>query len=208
MEELASIEEPFVFFADDESLIDTARMMELAKLIKTSGIQKRYFLYGRSDTISKNRTLLEAWRNIGLEWIFVGLEFFRNKDLEYIRKRTTIADNEAAIKILQCLGIEVRASLIIRPDFTKDDFEAMIEYCHTQNLAFAGFAVLTPLPGTDLYQEVESRMISHNYDYFDLIHTLLPTMQNMHGSTEGRYRSRTHFVCLVSTLRGKSRLFW
>jgi hypothetical protein len=34
---------------------------------------------------------------------------------------------------------------------------------------------LTPLPGTDLYQEVSDQLITHDYDYFDFIHTLLPT---------------------------------
>ena len=35
--------------------------------------------------------------------------------------------------------------------------------------------MLTPLPGTDLYSEVESQPLTNNYDYFDFIHTLLPT---------------------------------
>jgi hypothetical protein len=42
-------------------------------------------------------------------------------------------------------------------------------------LSYASYAVLTPLPGTDLYQEVRDQLILHNYDYFDFIHTLLPT---------------------------------
>jgi hypothetical protein len=42
-------------------------------------------------------------------------------------------------------------------------------------LGLATFPVLTPLPGTDLYEQVRSEMMTHNYDYFDFIHTLLPT---------------------------------
>jgi hypothetical protein len=42
-------------------------------------------------------------------------------------------------------------------------------------LSYASFAVLTPLPGTDLFHEVRDQLIIHNYDYFDFIHTLLPT---------------------------------
>jgi len=51
VKELSEIKEDFVFFADDESLIDAERMKTLARLIKEAGIKKRYFLYGRSDTI-------------------------------------------------------------------------------------------------------------------------------------------------------------
>ena len=42
-------------------------------------------------------------------------------------------------------------------------------------MIFASFAVLTPLPATDLFEEVKDQMILHDYDYFDFIHTLLPT---------------------------------
>jgi radical SAM superfamily enzyme YgiQ (UPF0313 family) len=86
IEELATIDEKFVFFADDESLIDASRMKKLARLIKASGLNKRYFLYGRSDTIARNPGLLEMWREIGLERVFVGLEFFKDEDLQYIGK--------------------------------------------------------------------------------------------------------------------------
>jgi radical SAM superfamily enzyme YgiQ (UPF0313 family) len=175
VEELAGIDEEFVFFADDESLVDVARMKALAGLIREAGVQKRYFCYGRSDTIAGNPELLELWRDVGLERIFVGLEFFRDEDLEYIRKRSTTGDNEKAVKILQDLDIEIYASFILRPGFTKDDFSAMGQYCRELGLNFASFAVLTPLPGTDFYDEVKHELITHNYDYFDFVHTLLPT---------------------------------
>jgi radical SAM superfamily enzyme YgiQ (UPF0313 family) len=175
VEELAGIEEEYVFFADDESLVDASRMMRLAQKIKETGLNKRYFLYGRSDTIAKHPELLEAWKAIGLERVFVGFEFFRDEDLEYIHKGSTAEDNEKAVKILQDLDIEIYASFILRPEFTREDFLRFGDYCRGLNLNFVSFAVLTPLPGTDLYAEVRDRMITHEYDYFDFIHTLLPT---------------------------------
>jgi radical SAM superfamily enzyme YgiQ (UPF0313 family) len=79
VEELETLDEKYIFFSDDESLLDVSRMTELAELIKEKGIDKRYFLYGRSDTISKNSELIRLWKDIGLERVFVGLEFFRTK---------------------------------------------------------------------------------------------------------------------------------
>ncbi len=175
LEELAGIEEECVFFADDESLIDVPRMTKLARLLRESGIRKRYFLYGRSDTITRNVPLLKAWREVGLERVFVGIEFFRDEDLDFIRKRSTTEDNEKAIQILADLGIDVYASFIIRPEFGREDFAALRRYCRHLELDYASFAVLTPLPGTDLMQDVGDQLITRNYDCFDFIHTLLPT---------------------------------
>lgn len=175
VEELAGIDEEYVFFADDESLVDAARMRTLARLIREAGIRKRYFCYGRSDTISRNPDLLAEWRDIGLERVFVGLESFRNEDLEIVGKGSSIDENERAVRILQNLGIDIYASFIVRPEFSKEDFAAFGRYCRSLKLNFAGFAVLTPLPGTDFYEDVKNHLLTHNYDLFDLIHTVLPT---------------------------------
>ncbi len=173
--ELSSIKEKYVFFADDESMVDAKRMKILAELIREAGIKKRYFLYGRSDTIVKNPDLIKIWKEIGLERVFVGLEFFRDEDLKYINKGSTVENNKEAIKILNSNGIEIYASFIVRPDFNEEDFKDFKEYCRGMELNFASFAVLTPLPGTDLYEEVKDRLITHDYDLFDFLHTQLPT---------------------------------
>ncbi len=204
VEELRQIEEECIFFADDESLLDVERMSRLAALIRKMGIQKRYFLYGRSDTIAHNPELLRTWRNVGLERVFVGLEFVRDEDLAYIRKRSTARDNEQAIGILQDLGIEVYASFIVRPEFTREDFTAYRDYCRQLGLSFASFSVLTPLPGTDLYDEVRDRLLTHNFDYFDFIHTLLPTtlsLQDFFAQLTGLYRNAISPLKQLAMLR-------
>jgi radical SAM superfamily enzyme YgiQ (UPF0313 family) len=204
VEELATIDEKYVFFADDESLVDASRMKKLARLIKASGLTKRYFLYGRSDTIAGNPDLLELWREIGLERVFVGLEFFRDEDLQYIGKGTTASDNEKAVKILHDLEIDIYASFILRPNFDKADFAALRQYCRQLELNFASFAVLTPLPGTDLYEAVNSQMITYNYEYFDFNHTLLPTtlpLKEFYGEYYRLYREGIAFSKQLSVLR-------
>jgi radical SAM superfamily enzyme YgiQ (UPF0313 family) len=175
LEELASIEEECVFFADDESLVDVERMRDLALKIKDAGIKKRLYLYGRSDTISKHPDLIEAWCEAGLERIFVGFEFFRDDDLEFVGKGTTVDDNARAAGILKDLGLDVHASFIVRPEFDRDDFAAMGDYVRELELDFAGYTVLTPLPGTDLYDAVEEQLLTRDTDFYDFLHTVLPT---------------------------------
>jgi radical SAM superfamily enzyme YgiQ (UPF0313 family) len=175
LQELSGIEEACIFFADDESLLDAERMKKLARLIREAGIKKRYFLYGRSDTVVNHPDLIEQWKDIGLERVFVGLEFYCDKDLDFIRKGSTIQNNREAVKILQSLDIDIYASFMVRPEFGKDDFRQYGKHCLALGFDYVGFAVLTPLPGTDLYEEVEDRLITRNTDFFDFFHTVLPT---------------------------------
>jgi radical SAM superfamily enzyme YgiQ (UPF0313 family) len=175
VEELGTIQENYVFFADDESLLDTTRMETLANLIQRVGIRKRFFLYGRSDTIAHHPHLLEHWKKAGLERVFIGLEFIRDRDLKMIRKGSTVENNERAVHILKDLGIDIWPMFMVRPEFDRRDFTDLRKYCLGLNLDFIGFSVLTPLPGTDLYDEVRDSLINANFDYFDFFHTLLPT---------------------------------
>ena len=172
---MGAIEEKYVFFADDESLLDTDRMEALADLIQRAGIDKRFFLYGRSDTIARHPQLLEQWKKVGLERVFVGLEARCDADLKLIRKGSTVENNVNAVRILKDLDIDIWPMFIVRPEFNRSDFAALRQYCLSLDLPFIGFSVLTPLPGTDLYDEVKDKLITSNYDYFDFFHTLLPT---------------------------------
>ena len=136
--------------------------------------------------------------------VFVGLEFFRDKDLSYIHKGSTADDNRKAIKIIHDLDLEVYASFIVRPEFKKEDFDVFCRYGHELGLSFASFAVLTPLPGTDFYAEVRDRMITHDFDLFDFIHTLLPTtlsLKEFYKEYHRLYRRSVSFSNGMTLLR-------
>jgi len=194
VEEIAGIDEECIFFADDESLVVPKRMMEVARQIKEAGIRKRFFCYGRSDTIAHNPDLLEAWKDVGLERIFVGLEFAKDDDLGYIRKGSTASDNDEAVRILHDLDIEIYASLIVRPEFTRDDFRELSAYCRHLALSYVGFTLLTPLPGTEFHEEVHELLLTHDTDYYDFIHTVLPTtlpLEDFYAEYTNLYRTAT-----------------
>lgn len=204
LEELGTIEEKWVFFADDESLLDTKRMRVLADLIQKAGIEKRYFLYGRSDTVAKHPDLIEQWKKVGLERIFVGLEFMRDADLKFLRKGSTAENNKTAVAVLKSLGIDIFPTFIVRPEFGRSDFADLKKYCLDLDLNFIGFPVLTPLPGTDLYNEVKDKLTTSNYDYFDFFHILLPTslpMRDFYKELKTLYKRSRSLKNRINLLR-------
>lgn len=176
VEELAQIEEDYVFFADDESFIDTNRMSNLAKAIRAAGIEKKYSTVIRSDTLVKNPQLLAEWKKIGLDGLAVGLEFFSQEDLNYIDKGTSPAENMQAIDLLRSLDIPLYPLLIIRPEFSELDFRNLARQARLSNFdRLIQYSVLTPLPGTDLYEQEKEQMLKVDFEYFDYVHTILPT---------------------------------
>lgn len=119
--------------------------------------------------------LLKRWKEVGLERVFVGLEFFKDADLKAVSKGGSAEKNIKAVQIIQDLGIDLFPAFIVRPDFDKQDFKDLAKFCRDRKFDFVGFSVLTPLPGTALHKEVVDQMVLKNYDYYDFVHTLLPT---------------------------------
>lgn len=175
VEELRSIEVPNVFFCDDESMCDARRMDHLADLIREAGIEKRYFLYARVDTILRHTELFAKWKAIGLQQVFVGMESCSDERLQALGKGITAVQQEQAARILHQLGILLYASYVISPDYTHDDFAALRRHIRRLKIRHASFSVLTPLPGTQLYADHESALRGKNPRLFDLLHALLPT---------------------------------
>jgi len=175
IEELKQIEEPNIFFCDDESMCDHKRMELLADWIKEAGIRKTYFLYARVDTIVRHPELFRKWADVGLKQVFVGMEDCSDERLRRMKKNITSDQQKQAVKILKDLGIMMYASFMVSPDYTPADFKQLKGYVRRLKLTYATFTVMTPLPGTELYRENREKLLSEKPELFDMIHALLPT---------------------------------
>jgi len=174
--EIASISDHVhrVFFADDNTFINPAFARKLGRLIKESGIKKKYHAYCRSDTIIKHPDLMREWKEIGLDNLCVGFEGIDSNRLNLLNKENTAANNEKSAKILNEIGIPFRPHFLVEPTFREGDFDDLIRYVEANNLKSPVFPILTPLPGTQYYQEVKDRIIL-DYDFFDMAHATVPT---------------------------------
>jgi hypothetical protein len=67
------------------------------------------------------------------------------------------------------------AHFIVRPEYKAEDFRELYDYVSSNNLFRPAFPVLTPLPGTELYEKTCNDFNIRNFDYFDFAHSVLPT---------------------------------
>ena len=173
--ELKTVAEPNIFFCDDESMCDAKRMDRLADLIREAGIRKKYFLYGRVDSIVKHPDLFAKWATIGLAQVFVGMEDYSDQRLAAMNKGITSAQQVEAVRILDDLGIMMYASYMVDPAYRREDFRNLLAYVRRLKHKSTTFTVLTPLPGTRLHAEREREILSRKPELYDMIHALLPT---------------------------------
>ena len=175
VEELAQIDAPNVFITDDIFWMNVKRGRELAQAVRASGIRKHYTIQTRSDIICRFPELIEMWKDCGEMTIFLGLEKIDDAGLRSVNKSNTAANNDRAIRILQDLGVGYTPNFIVDPDWQREDFTKLKRWIDRTGAYNSGFSVLTPLPGTDLWDDEQRNVNTEDWELFDITHAVLPT---------------------------------
>lgn len=179
-EELATVREECVFLVDDEPFVNGPRMLMLAQAIKDAAVKKRYFAYCRIDTLLREREMMTAWREIGLERLFIGIEAVSATELDDYNKRLNVAQIEDGLTAAKNYGIEVFAGFIVNTNYTQREFKQLMRFIEHHKVSYPSFTVLTPLPGTAALTTfdgiTEMQMNGRpKWELFDLQHPVTPT---------------------------------
>jgi radical SAM superfamily enzyme YgiQ (UPF0313 family) len=208
VQELQTIEAPNIFITDDIFWMNVKRGEEMAKQIKASGIKKYFTVQTRTDIICKFPHLIEMWKDCGDLAIFLGVESVSDEGLEAVNKKNTLANNEQAIAILKDLGVGFTCNFIVDPAWEQKDFERLKGWIDEHGTYNSGFSILTPLPGTDLWNDVEKNVTSRDWEMYDIVHTVLPTRMPL----EDFYKEYTalwrHAMNVRYKMRGKARTYF
>jgi len=153
--------------------------------------------------------LLERAVASGLRSLFVGFETLNTANLIEQRKYQNLRrDYAAAIRRLHDLGVMINGSFVFGMD--ADDgsvFERTVEWAIEQGIETATFHILTPYPGTALYQRMaaQSRIEIHDWDRYDTRHAVYrPALMSGEQLEEGYRWAYRRFYEWGSILRGAS----
>ena len=173
--ELHTIQTDHVTFVDDNFLMNNRRENAIADLVRSEGINLRFSMECRTDSIARHPELVEKWVGVGLYAVLLGLEGVNDKTLQKVNKNNTAAVNGEALKILRDNGVIIWGAFIVDPDWEADDFKRLREYVTEQQITHTQFTVLTPLPGTNLYRQKRDELLTRDYSCYDTMHSVLPT---------------------------------
>jgi hopanoid C-3 methylase HpnR len=174
VEDLELIREPGVFIVDDVAFIQAKHGMDIGEAIARRGIKKKYYLETRGDVLLRNKEIFKFWKGLGLEYMFLGVEAIDEEGLKMHRKRISPGRNFEALEFARTLGITVAINLIADPDWDRQRFEVIREWCR-EIPEIVNISVNTPYPGTETWA-TESRSIeTRDYRLYDIQHAVLPT---------------------------------
>jgi hopanoid C-3 methylase len=175
--ELKSIDEyPVVRFADANTIVDLAFINRLFDRINEEGIKKVFIMDIRADVVVKHPGLIEKLAKGGLKVVICGFESFRDKELKQYNKKSPAHFNQEAIAVFEQNGIMVRGNYVVPADYDHDDFKALEEYADRNRVVYAGYTILTPMPGTVYHQQVKDQIIDHDYRKYNFFNSVMKTV--------------------------------
>ena len=137
------------FMMDENFLLFKPRALELLDLMKKHG--KAWALYVFSSANAIRQYEIKQLVELGVEWIWLGLE---GEESGYNKLNGT--DTLELTRTLQAHGICVLGSTIIGMEHhTPANIDNHIAHAVAHDAVFHQFMLYTPMPGTELYREME-----------------------------------------------------
>ncbi len=174
--ELRSLENyGIVRFADANSVIDESYTRRLFSRIAQERLDKEFVMDIRVDTAAKNPALVEQMARAGLKVVICGFESFRQRELSLYNKQLDASLIRKAVSVFHDSGIMVRGNYVVPPDYEDGDFEELAAFAGEQRVTYAGYTVLTPMPGTRLHATLKDDIIDFDLRKYNFFNCVLKT---------------------------------
>lgn len=166
---------PVIRLVDANTFGNVERATALGHALLQSHLNKQYIADIRSDTVVRHPEMLRIWKEAGLRAVIIGFEAVDDASLRSLDKANEARMNTAAIALLHEMGITIVGDFIITPQYEYQDFDRLKRYLGENPIDLPMITVLTPLPGTSLFQQQQHQITNHDLDYYTLTNAVTPT---------------------------------
>ncbi len=165
-------------FVDDNFTLNSKRVIEISKEIIKRKLDIIWWAFSRVDELLNHEDMVRQMAKSGCRMVFLGIESVSKKILDEYNKGITANDSIRAVKLLKKYGIDTWGSFIIGAiDEKKDMILDTVRFAKFLNPKNIQFSILTPFPGTRLYEDAERMgiIVHKNWKYYDGAHAVMHT---------------------------------
>lgn len=155
IEEVKRLKGDFLVFIDDNIAGNRRYAKELFTRLKPL---KKKWASQASMTLTRDPELLKLAAESGCVSLFIGVESLSAENLKDVNKAfNQVNQIEEAMKAVHDHDIMIVAGLIFGLDHDDEGvFERTLHFCEKNRIELPSFFLLTPLPGTPLFERMES----------------------------------------------------
>ncbi|MCJ7571834.1 MAG: B12-binding domain-containing radical SAM protein [Candidatus Thermoplasmatota archaeon] len=165
IDEMKTIKSKNIFFADASLTINPPYSKQLFTRMKE--LDKKFYCFGNVNVLTKDDEFLDLSRDAGVVKWYLGIESISQENINQSGKGTNKVENYAkAIKKIRDHDMFVCGFFMFGFDNdTLDIFDKTLQAMYSWELDEASFSIVTPYPGTRLFQRLEKESRITNYDW-------------------------------------------
>lgn len=174
IEDLHNIKQKSVFFYDDHFVANRNRTRELLNKMKEHSIRKRWDAQVRVE-IGHDEELLNLMSDNGCDTLYVGLESVNEETLKSYRKSQSLDHIRKAIRKLHDYGIKLHGMFVLGSEHDDEKtIRQTLEFSEENEIDTVQYAILTPLPGTEVYNNLNNagRIFTKDWNLYDGLHAV------------------------------------
>jgi radical SAM superfamily enzyme YgiQ (UPF0313 family) len=192
-----------IFFADDNFTANKMRTKELLRRMLDEQIKIEWSAQVRADA-AKDAELLDLMQQTGCFAVFIGFESINPKTLEIYDKHQTIEEIRESITAFHHRNIYIHGMFVLGSDYdTVDTIRETTKFAKKLDIDSVQFLMLTPLPGTQTYEELlaENRITNFDWSKYDAHHAVYePKQMTAYELQKETYRAMRKFYSWQSIL--------
>jgi radical SAM superfamily enzyme YgiQ (UPF0313 family) len=163
-----------IFFYDDNFTANPGRTKELLKAMIKEKFKFKWSAQVRVE-IARDPELLKLMRRAGCTTLYIGFETINPESLKAVKKNQKFEDIVKAIKVIQKNHIHIHGMFVL--GFDEDNWKSIkqtVKFARKSKLTSVQFLLLTPLPGTELYKNIQadSRIQFYDWSLYDAHHVV------------------------------------
>ena len=162
----------FFILADEEPTIHRKKFIAFCEELIARGLPAKvqWGINTRVTDILRDEKLLPMFRQAGLVHVSLGTEAAAQLKLERFNKETTIEQNKKAIRLLREAGIVTEAQFIVGlENETAETLEETYQMARDWNPDMANWAMYTPWPFSDLFQELGDKVEVFDFEKYNFV---------------------------------------
>lgn len=204
IDEIRALPTGNLLFIDDNLFGHPPRSKELFRALIP--LKRRWV--GQGDLrLARDPELLDLAARSGCKWLFMGFETTSVENLKTLGKArlNRAPEYERSIAAIHGAGIKILGSFMFGLDNDGPDvFARTLDFCIENRLECANFYLLTPLPGTKLFDDMKRQGRIEHFDWsrYDANHVVIrPGSMSKKDLLEGYIRTYRSFYSTGSIAR-------
>lgn len=204
IDELEYLNPTNVFFYDDNFTAHRDRTKQLLETMLSRGVTPHWTAQSRIDVV-KDKELLRLMKRSNCYILYLGLESVNPATLKEYNKNQSVEEIVEAVHILHENGIMAHGMFVFGAENDNvDSLRSTASFALRHHIDTVQFLVLTPLPGTQYFAEMErdGRLLTRDWHLYDGQHVVYqPSKMSPYELQKETFKAMKRFYSVTECVK-------